>query len=476
MSTFLRSSVAMTTIAVKTAAHVAFLPMTVPLHIASSTSGMLIGTCTHVIGSVFSVADRALRPTVGKTTSSENPIEGLIRNVTSIIPFVFHAVDRIKDDIGSTILGVVSPVLAGDSQQRADTRNHRSQELASVSTVDQDEEFLERLRLDYPPSPSKNIKEFSKSSKEFYSSGEELQQSPRSADVSKFLLRVCDLGISLRSKADQHEKIFHIDLSKEFANNELTMQAVDALVEKGLALLSSCPEAQLRNTTSSHDLVDWKPEASTAKLLRKKLKLTPDNWTALMTKEVLVWSGKLRDKDVHKADVPVFLSRGIVPACPRGMLNLFWDDSRTRSYNKFSLGRTTSMEIEEGLDPSSTSVRATKVVQSETQVPFTGFSVVMSTLMHARQIDEPEVCYVIVSRSLSPGRAGPHVGSRSSSVEASKNELLWGVNILRRVPGNPNLTDLTSISQVSSAMVVQFLTHRVGIMAVESCYNAMRGV
>jgi hypothetical protein len=129
------------------------------------------------------------------------------------------------------------------------------------------------------------------------------------------------------------------------------------------------------------------------------------------------------------------------------------------------------MEMEDDLSPDGKSMRATKVVQSETQVPFTSFSVVMSTLMHARMVDD---CYVIVSRSLNPGRAGSHTGSTSSSVEESKNELVWGVNVIRHVPGEPEMTDLISVSQVSSSLVVQFLSHKVGIMAVESCYNAMR--
>ena len=304
---------------------------------------------------------------------------------------------------------------------------------------------------------------------------EEVQQSLRSPDVSKFLLRVCDLDISLRNNAEQHEKVYHIDLSKDFYDEALAAQALDSLVDNGLSLLASCPDARLGNTIESEPIVDWKPEGSTAKLLRKKQKLDIDGWVDLMGKEVLVWSGKLRTKNVRKADVPVFLSRGIVPISPHDMLRLFWDDSRTTFYNKFSLGRSTSMEMEDDLEVSGgKTVRATKVVQSETQVPFTSFSVVMSTLMHARQIDDPERCYVIVSRSLNPGRAGSQVGSPSSAIEDSKNELLWGVNVLRAVPGHSNLTDLTSVSQVSSSMVVQFLSHKVGIMAVESCYNAMR--
>jgi len=477
--------------AAKTAAHVAALPVTVPLHVVSSTTGMVVGTCAFAIDSLCSTVDKAL--CASEKQESHNPVENLIRRV---LPVLFSAVGKIKDDIGSTILGVVSPEVIADSQQDTlGTPSRRNGRRSAPGSPKEQDEFLERLRLD-TPSPSKAKVDDAKSDDERDVQSlppdvsdvqspqpdvskllerKEVQDSLRSPDVSKFLLRVCDLDISMRSEADRHEKVYYIDLSKEFYNEALTAKALDSLVENGLALLASCPEAKLSGMSVNEQVVDWKPEGSTSKLLRKKQKLSTDEWVALMGKEVLVWSGKLLAKDVRKADVPVFLSRGMVPISPRGMLQLFWDDSRTKSYNKFSLGRSTSMEFDDDLIPSNgNTMRATKVVQSETQVPFTSFSVVMSTLMHARQISDPEVCYVIVSRSLNPGRAGSQVGNPSSSIEDTKNELLWGVNVLRTVPGKPDVTDLTSVSQVSSSLVVQFLSHRVGLMAVESCYNAMR--
>ena len=462
--------------AAKIAVHVATLPVAVPLHVVSSTTGMVVGTCAFAIDTLYSTVDRTINLTGGQHISSQHPVENLVR---SVIPILFGAVGKIKDNIGSTILGVVCPQQIVESQQDSvGTPCRRSRRTSAGESPAEQDEFLERLRLVPSPPRERSDSMQEKSTPPDFSKllvRNEVQQSLRSPDVSKFLLRVCDLDISMRSEADRHEKVYHIDLSKEFYNQNLTVQALDALVDNGLALLASCPDVRFSNsTTLGEPLVDWKPEGSTAKLLRKKTKLSTDDWVSLMGKEVLVWSGKLRAKDVHKADVPVFLSRGMVPISPRDMLVLFWDDARTKSYNKFSLGRSTSMEFEDDLTPGSKNVRATKVVQSETQVPFTGFSVVMSTLMHARKLDVPEECYVIVSRSLNPGGAGPHVGRPPSSIEESKNELLWGVNVLRSVAGRPDLTDLTSVSQVSSSLVVQFLAHKVGIMAVESCYSAMR--
>lgn len=471
--------------------------MTVPLHVVTSTTGFVVDTCTFCISEACSSIDRVLNHHhQGQNPSSSPTVEGLIRNATGIIPLVLNAVGKIKDDMCANLLGLVAPVLQqgeAASEQKlcespAEKRSRRCVAAAAAgeSSAEQDTQ-LARLRLDYPSSPSRKTNRVVDSPPEVSKEvvvplakelvvREEAPSSNKSTDVSKFLLRVCDLDILLPSdEANRDEKVHHIDLSN--ADTQLTKQALDALIENGLALLSSCPDARL-NYQRSQDLVDWKPEGSTAKLLKKKTKINSEDWVTLMSKEVLIWSGKLKNQDARKADVPVFLSRGIVPVSPKGMLNLFWDDSRTRSYNKFSLGRSTSMEIENSFHASSAnnSVRATKVVKSETQVPFTGFSVVMSTLMHARQLQEPQQCYVIVSRSLSPGRAGSHVGSsESAAIDEGKNELLWGVNVLRSVPGHPSVTDLTSISQVSSSLVVQFLTHRVGIMAVESCYSAMRG-
>ena len=96
--------------------------------------------------------------------------------------------------------------------------------------------------------------------------------------------------------------------------------------------------------------------------------------------------------------------------------------------------------------------------------------------MHARTLVEgsEEEGFVIVSRSLDSGMAGCHVGSAKRVERNNKNEILLGVNIIRPVPGHPELTDLMSISQVSSSVVPQFLAFKIGMMGVEDFFNNVR--
>jgi hypothetical protein len=116
------------------------------------------------------------------------------------------------------------------------------------------------------------------------------------------------------------------------------------------------------------------------------------------------------------------------------------------------------------------------VIESETRVPFTGKSVKITCIMHVRPLELPDQGFVIVSRSLDSGMAGTHVGSRENvDTTGRKNEIIWGINVVRRVPNNPQLTDLTSLSQVGSPMVPKFLAQRIGVMGVEDFYKNVRG-
>jgi hypothetical protein len=95
--------------------------------------------------------------------------------------------------------------------------------------------------------------------------------------------------------------------------------------------------------------------------------------------------------------------------------------------------------------------------------------------MHVRPLELPDQGFVIVSRSLDSGMAGTHVGSRENvDTTGRKNEIIWGINVVRRVPNNPQLTDLTSLSQVGSPMVPKFLAQRIGVMGVEDFYKNVR--
>eukprot|EP00521_Asterionellopsis_glacialis_P007932 CAMPEP_0195288832 /NCGR_PEP_ID=MMETSP0707-20130614/5340_1 /TAXON_ID=33640 /ORGANISM="Asterionellopsis glacialis, Strain CCMP134" /LENGTH=104 /DNA_ID=CAMNT_0040348745 /DNA_START=503 /DNA_END=817 /DNA_ORIENTATION=- len=99
----------------------------------------------------------------------------------------------------------------------------------------------------------------------------------------------------------------------------------------------------------------------------------------------------------------------------------------------------------------------------------------MSALMHVRPLEDGNG-YVIVTRSLSSGKAGCHTDMNSSQVDKNpKSEILWGINVLRTVRESPHQTDLISVSQVGSSIVPGFLSKKIGIMACEDFFSEIRG-
>ena len=428
------------------AVHVACLPVTGPLHLMGSATDLVVGTCTHAVLSSLSMVNDVL--TIGEGSESFSPVDALVHHVMHAVPNVLHAVDAIKNDIGGTLLGLVFPLLGGAQQPKQDINNSCS---AGESSSEK-EAFLDRLRID----PSTSIEE------------EVTEGKVLASDYSKFLLRVDDINLM----AEGGNRMLYVDLSPDFDDEKLSARALEALLVEGGALVSiGTDKVQSRYAGA----IDWKPEGSTHKLRKKKESMPATKWYALMEREVLVWSGTFNCGDYRDRDFPLFLSRGVVPGSPREMFELFWDSTRTTEYNRFCLGRSDAFEIEKLNDPSHEGkVKAIKVVKSETRVPFTSMSVCMSTLMYGCQLDDDLVeTYLIVGRSLVSGGAGCHLDYKRVEREG-KNEITWGVNLIRAVPGKPGVTDLINISQVCSSFVPRFLTHRVGIMATDNSFQALR--
>jgi hypothetical protein len=123
----------------------------------------------------------------------------------------------------------------------------------------------------------------------------------------------------------------------------------------------------------------------------------------------------------------------------------------------------------------------TKIVRSETKVPFTGLSVKLNTLMHVRRLDD-DGSYIIVSRSLKSApksNTGHHDDKHNRHRHRHHDggsEILIAVNLIRSVEGKPHMTDLTSLSQVRSSLVPPFLVSKMGIMGIENCFNGFRSL
>jgi hypothetical protein len=433
--------------------HVACLPVTLPLHVASSTTHLLF----EVTGNVMELALGS--STRGEHPGQQPPVKGLVQNIFDIVPFVAY-------QIGGAVGHWIVPVLGGgggpDQEEGKNKENSGSNRATcSGESTAERESFLDRLRLDIPvPLPSEES---------------EFSNGATPSDISKYLLRVDDVDVRPPpnpAATNTNEIALYIDLGKVFGDEDLTREALAKLRRRALDMSANSRPFGNTNATSSATDIFWKPEGETAKHMRMMSQLSNDEIYEKMQEYVLIWSGKCcGPKYYYGSDTPLFLARGVVQRSPRDFLNLLWNSNRTSEYNNYNLGRSDALIIIDNITNGGN--YGAKVVKSETKVPFTGLSLTLSSLMHASSLDDEEG-FIIVSRSLNSGMAGCHVGNCKRVETNGKNEILMGVNIMRPVPGKPHLTDFTSLSQVSSSMVPRFLTTRIGVMGVQDFFNTVR--
>jgi hypothetical protein len=429
-----------------TAVHIVSFPVVFPLHVIGATTNILISTCTHVATHSVATVTSIVASPIDGIHILNSAKDNVLCHFSDAVPSVLHAVDGIKNCVGSIALGLFKPLLR--TKQIEDQSS-----LSSSRDVDR-EALLERLRLDIPPCQKLTNEKI------------EFNSTP---DFSKHLLRVDDLGVL----SNRGKTFCFIDLCTDYFDEEISSRVFDALLLDGLALLSSGVD---KGSTKFDGMIKWKPEGPTKRLLQSKERMKFNEWNILMEEQLLIWSGFFIGGQQLDVESPLFLSRGIVPGSPRVLFDLLCDSSRTTEYNRFCLGREDIRILEHQTNPLSNGrEKIIKIVKSETRVPFTSLSVIMSTLMCAYELEGNELndAFVIVSRSLVCGKAGNRCDCKGNESE-NKNEIIWGINLIRRVEGNPNLADIINLSQVKSSFVPRFLTHKVGIMAVEKSFQALR--
>jgi len=519
------------------AVHTALLPVTVPVRAACATTDLVAGGCARtaailhraVLATVFGVVDDDddddgaddLDPTVllledakdeeclsceeENEEGQEQPAaveeteeekrgddDDLIAQILDFPGAVMDAASKFTDEL----LQVVAPGLVRPPQpelkpeQPPPKPEHEREEqkcfvvdlpksncaISSIVQTKNDDDFLNRLRLDYvmvsppayvPPLPGKSAA--IGSSKAGSAGSVMISPDFDPTKFSKFLLRVDDVGLL---QGEENRRICFVDLEQYKDEPKLVNRALDNMVTSGIALLSNHPTVRLgkKCPAKNHPKspMEWKPEAGTSKTLRKMVKMTTLERLRTLESEILVWSGKIEGQYY-----PYFLARGVVQRSPLEFMHLLWDNSRTTEYNDYCLGRTNLLVLDDEVLSGSTDT-GTKVIKSDTRVPFTNLSVMVSCMMHVRPLEGPDDGFIIVSRSCSNGLAGTHADYERIEPSEAKNEILWGINVIRRVPNHPNLTDLTSLSQVGTSLVPRFLASKIGLMGVEDFFRNVR--
>lgn len=431
------------------------LPVTLPLHVACTTTDFVVGSTLHVVGSAVDLLGHAL---FGEPVAVDQ--ERQEQRHRSLTDHVFGLPLMLLGAATDVVMGAVIPSLPAPAPDPAQTPLRLYKKDAYVTPAS-DDDFLARFRLDFSDTPADgSVKETT------------MILSSDPSNLSKYLLRVDDLGLT---QVEERDAVIHyIDLTDQ-SDQSLTDGALSRLVACGFSMLANHPTVRLSKQfrVNPKCSIVWKPEGGTPKLLGRMVKMTTLERLHALEKDILVWSGRFEhDATPGNSSFPFFLARGVVEKSPRDFMKLLWDNSRTNEYNNYCLGRTNLLVIEDKV--LSGAHTGTKVIRSETRVPFTSLSVQVNCLMHVRPLEAPDEGYVIVSRTLDCGEAGTHLSKDRVEVGRNKNEILWGINILRRVPNHPHLTDLTSLSQVGTTLVPKFLASKIGLMGIEDFFKNVR--
>lgn len=120
-----------------------------------------------------------------------------------------------------------------------------------------------------------------------------------------------------------------------------------------------------------------------------------------------------------------------------------------------------------------------KVVRNLTKPPMVNSIIEFVTCMHARKLRRSDVGllhsndddttpetvdgYVVVSRAVTGGEWSADSGVSEDGGKLVRNEILMGVNVLRAIPGEPDKTELTSVTHVYSPMIPLILAKNAGV-------------
>jgi hypothetical protein len=451
------------------AVHTALLPITLPLHVTASATGLVFNQGSNVL---HYFCDNFVPIVINQ--SIKIPANRLLAKTVDLdTPSRFQDGSKSRTKTKTSISAKAKSTIKTQLENGPFCYHH--------------DDFLDRLRLDSHLFTRMDLDDASQAvySIDTDSLTIKLNASMTSSpDYSKFILRVDDMNVNFKenSDSDSQVRIFCVDLDKDYSDKGLTSDALTQLAQRGIDIalsnefvLSMLPEQTQEQSGAVNTIgVNWKPLGQTKKDYNRLKKLTKNEYYDELRDRVCIWSGKYLGEKYHGSENPFFMAQGVVNGSPIEIYDLLWDSKRCNEYNKHCVDREDIFSI----DDEETITRAfcgAKIIHSETKIPFTSMSVKLTALMCAELLgNRPEDGFIIFSRSLNCGPTGYHSSKTEGLCQTSKNEIILGINIMRPIPGRPELTDLISISQVDASILPPFLKSRVGTMAVEDFFKNVR--
>ena len=212
----------------------------------------------------------------------------------------------------------------------------------------------------------------------------------------------------------------------------------------------------------------WTPDSSTSKILAKRS--PSEKWHYATDSDIFVWHGTLEKKG-YKSDLPIIKARAMVQTSSRNLLDLIFDSSKVKQYNKMSLGREDKDFLKKGIDTNDGKIHGeVKITRSTSSVPLIKKKIELVTLMHAKaltaKVDDIDG-YVISTRSVWEDEDKIPSENGNNGVDDDQNycrsECLLGVNLIREV--DENRCEITTVSHFYSPMAPSFGAKSFGMKA-----------
>lgn len=203
---------------------------------------------------------------------------------------------------------------------------------------------------------------------------------------------------------------------------------------------------------------------------------------------VLLWTGKFQHGH-YGSELPAVRAIGVIPAAPKDLFDMLIDSERVKEYNKMSLGREDLLVLQDSTATASNNsgdpilraggkhegpfgcskVVTTKVMRSKSSPPLVKSTMELVSMLHAQELDDGSG-YLIVTRAVTHPEA--RKGHESGNVLTS--EILLGVNIIRRVEGDPDRCVMINMIHIRSPMVPMIIANRIGATAASNFIRDLR--
>jgi len=211
----------------------------------------------------------------------------------------------------------------------------------------------------------------------------------------------------------------------------------------------------------------WTADRSTAKIISRR-PVSEQSWHYAIESDIFIWYGKFDTG--YKSDVPVIKARAIMQTTPRELVNLIFDSSKVKQYNKMSLGREDRHFFKKGVDTDDGKITGeAKIVRSISSIPILKKNLELLSLMHGRSLNEEKdgmKGYIIVNRSIwedekkAPSDDGNGSGHDPKYIRA---ECLLGISLIRELEGGT--CEITTINHFFTPGAPSFGARQFGMKA-----------